>query len=316
MLGSMVTATLLKTTGLVVTATARAGDLTMGGDRSPRVRLVPFDAARDEVGDLLEAGDFDWIVNAIGVTKPHIDEAVPATIRAALETNAVFPYEVAAQAERRGQRVIQIATDGVFSGTDGSYTEDAPHDAVDVYGRTKSLGEAPINTVVHLRCSIVGPELTRGTSLLSWALSHHPGARVTAFTNHRWNGLTTYHFARLCQAIITGAAQPPSPLHVTPRDVVSKAELLGMIFEAFERSDLVIDPTDAPVPVDRSLSTVHQDSLRHLWGAAGYSQPPSIVEMVEELKRWLPAWRACWGIGNPRRRHTRPPPASAGMPDR
>ena len=38
-------------------------------------------------------------------------------------------------------KVIQIATDCVFDGLKGNYTEDDKHNAIDVYGKTKSLGE-------------------------------------------------------------------------------------------------------------------------------------------------------------------------------
>ena len=40
----------------------------------------------------------------------------------------------------------------------GVYVETDLHDALDVYGKTKSLGECQEPNVYHLRCSIIGPE--------------------------------------------------------------------------------------------------------------------------------------------------------------
>jgi dTDP-4-dehydrorhamnose reductase len=38
-------------------------------------------------------------------------------------------------------KIFQIATDCVFSGSKGNYNEKNLHDAFDVYGKSKSLGE-------------------------------------------------------------------------------------------------------------------------------------------------------------------------------
>jgi len=43
-----------------------------------------------------------------------------------------------------GARLIQISSDGVFSGMRGGYTEDDPPDAADVYGLSKLLGEVRV----------------------------------------------------------------------------------------------------------------------------------------------------------------------------
>ena len=66
--------------------------------------------------------------------------------------------------------MLHITTDCVFSGQGGKYNEDAKHDEMDVYGRTKSLGE-PENCSV-LRTSIIGEEFNRKSRcLLEWVKS-------------------------------------------------------------------------------------------------------------------------------------------------
>jgi dTDP-4-dehydrorhamnose reductase len=242
-----------------------------------------FDATADQLGPLLDSEPYEWIVNAIGVIKPRIDEKVPASVENAIAVNALFPARLAAESAARGQRVVQIATDCVFSGTRGSYDESAPHDPLDVYGKTKSLGETPAGNVIHLRCSIVGPERsTLPSSLLGWILSAPPGGELSGYTDHFWNGVTTLHFAKLCAAVINGATVPRVH-HVVPGDTVSKADLLQLVLSAFGRDDVKVRPGPGPTSVDRTLSTQHPDINQSLWIAAGYETPPTIQEMVREL---------------------------------
>ena len=237
-----------------------------------------FDARRDDPAALLVG--VDCAVNAIGILRSRIDEVGR---EAAFEVNAAFPYRLAEAARAGGTRIIHITTDAVFAGTVGApYDERAPHDATDAYGRSKSEGEVDAPHVVNLRCSIVGPEPPPGRSLLAWLLGQPRGARVDGYANHRWNGLTTLHLARLIRAATEGLALP-NVLHVVPADAVTKAELLALLAQAFGRDDLEIVPVDAPRAIDLRLATVHPEALAALWRAAGYAEPPTIADMVGEL---------------------------------
>ena len=274
MLGSMVARVLAQNPELDVRGTSRAPTSS---------DLLDFDASRDAVEQLVSTDEFEWIVNAVGVIRRRIDDSDPASVARAIEVNSAFPHRLAA-ALRPHQRVIQIATDGVFSGLSGPYDERAVHDAGDVYARTKSLGETVTPRFLHLRCSVIGPERDRPASLLGWVLSQPSGARITGYTNHRWNGVTTWHFARLCEAVIAGeAGDLPSPLHVVPGDAVTKAELLELSLAAFGRSDVTLTREPAGTAVDRRLSTTHPEANRRLWAATGYPQPPEIGRMIDEL---------------------------------
>jgi len=182
-----------------------------------------------------------------------------------------------------GARVIQIATDCVYSGAKGRYAEKDAHDPTDVYGKTKSLGEVRTPEFLHLRCSIIGPEPRSHRSLLGWFLSQKPGAAVPGYLNHRWNGLTTLHFAALCRGVIR--ANPPlSGLrHVVPADDVTKRDLLELFRSSFHRPDIVVVPREAAAVIDRTLVTEDAEANAALWRAAGYASPPTVAGMVEEL---------------------------------
>lgn len=206
------------------------------------------------------------MINCIGLIKPYCDD-----VEAAVRINALFPHSLP-------PGTIQIATDCVYDGQDGNYVETDPHNATDVYGKTKSLGEA--SHLNNLRCSIIGPELKGHTSLHDWLLAQN--TEVRGFTNHYWNGITTYHFAKICEGIIRENIELPSLQHIVPADNVNKAQLLQIIANAYGKN-IKINRVEADEFCDRTLSTSNPKLNLRLWQAAGYSKPPTIKEMVEEL---------------------------------
>lgn len=207
----------------------------------------------------------DWIINCIGLIKPYCED-----VERAVKVNALFPHSLP-------PTTLQIATDCVYSGKKGKYAESDRHDATDVYGKTKSLGEA--SHIKNLRCSIIGPELKNHASLLDWFLEQK---EANGFTNHLWNGITTYHFAKIVEGIIREGIELPKLQHIVPADVVTKAELLKIIARAYKKKIKVTD-IEAGEAIDRTLDTHNKAKNRELWKAAGYAKPLTIEEMIKEL---------------------------------
>lgn len=288
MLGSMMVDVLDRMPGLQISATYRRQSNIAMRKLYPNVNWVEFEA--DSSFEVLTHAvpKPNWIVNAIGITKPCIDERSPASCENALFVNCVFPFRLCRFAIDQGARILQIATDCVYSGRTGRYFESSIQDAHDIYGRSKGLGEAPSAFCSVLRSSIIGPEWKSFVFLFEW-LRRQPGnAAVTGFWNHSWNGITTLHFARLCAAIIEQNITLPPLLHVIPGDDISKLELLRLIARFCGRGDIIIRSGAAAVAVNRTLRTEHLEINTILWAAAGYSAPPSIGRMVEELARYNP----------------------------
>ncbi len=283
MLGAMMVEVLGRKPGLAVVATVRSrAALHRFQQIYPAVESRWFDAERGQnLSSALEG--VSWVINCIGVIKPHIHEGNAREIERAIRVNSLFPHRLAQAADAAGCQVLQIATDCVFSGSKGQYLEQDVHDAGDVYGKTKSLGEVFSGHVHHLRASIIGPEPSHHLSLLDWFLSQPESVRLKGYTNHRWNGVTTLHFARLCLGIMRGAAPRMRLRHVVPSGTVSKAELLRAVAESYQRQNLNIEFTEAETPCDRTLATSDPDGNEALWQAAGYRQPPSVPEMIAEL---------------------------------
>ena len=288
MLGSMVLDYLLTTGDVSVSGTARSADLLRAMEQhAPGAAWTLLDVdscTPSSLVDLLQ--HHDWAINAIGVIKPYIRDDNASEVERAIRINALFPHALAYAAQETTCRVIQIATDCVFSGAKGNYGESAPHDALDAYGKTKSLGEVRSPYVFHLRCSIVGPEPKAHVSLLDWFLRQPAQSQVNGYRNHSWNGISTLHFARLCYGIMTAGADLQPLRHVIPADVVSKAQLLEEFARAYGRADVTIVPTDAKARVDRTLATEDAEANARLWKAAGYVSPPSVQQMVTELASW------------------------------
>ncbi len=287
MLGSMVTDVLSRNNNLNIIATVRSSDFQdLGRNKIPSAdwRIFNVDSHAETEHNLFELGEAAWVINAIGLTKPYTHDDNPEEIERALIVNSMFPYLLARVFQRCGGRVIQIATDCVFAGQRDHYIEDDNHDPLDVYGKTKSLGEAPIPNIHHLRASIIGPEPKTFIFLLEWFRRQQQGTNLNGFTNHKWNGITTLQFARICQGIISDNISLPQLQHLVPNDEVSKYELLGYLSTAYSRSDITIASTEAPSAINRTLSTKNHALNRKLWDLAGYGQePPNISEMIKEI---------------------------------
>jgi len=289
MLGSMVVDVVADDGRMQVVGTVRTSSLAATcRDRLPQVEWREYDVAGDGRSLAAALDGADWVINAIGLTKPYVDDNDPAQVERAIRVNAAFPFALAKAADAIGAQVVQIATDCVYSGTVGAYVESSAHDPLDVYGKTKSLGEASLPNMHLLRCSIIGPEPKSPTFLLEWLRQQPAGATVTGFVDHLWNGVTTYSFARLCLALVSGGASAPRLQHVVPGGDVTKADLLVMIAKAYERGDINVVPAKAPYPADRTLRTERAATNAMLWAAAGYTAAPSVAEMVAETAKHTP----------------------------
>jgi len=285
MLGSMVADSLSRNKSLNVSATVRTQDLAQKcRQRLPGVQWVLFDGSSIDTEKQLEVlRGFDWAVNAIGITKPLIHDDNPAEVERAVLINSLLPHRLARQAQILGTRVIQIATDCVYSGSKGGYVETDAHDALDAYGKTKSLGEVCSPQVYHLRCSIIGPEPKEHKFLLDWFVRQARNASVNGFTNHRWNGVTTLHFGRLCEGIITRDIALPHLQHVIPGGEVTKCEMLQEFAKSFQREDVTIKAVQADKIIDRTLKTANAKLNSELWAASGYPTPPTVPQMIAEM---------------------------------
>jgi len=198
-----------------------------------------------------------YIINCVGITANRIDVGKSESIARAVEINSLFPHRLAAFAAERKIRVMQISTDGVFSGQAKRYTESSACDCQDLYGKTKCLGEVSADNFLNIRCSIIGPSPLEKGGLWEWFLSQPEGARISGYANHRWHGVTTLQFAELMARIIKedcfAVLREESPVfHFAPNRPVTKYQLLQIFKKQFKRK-VTIKPVQHPEPVARIL---------------------------------------------------------------
>jgi dTDP-4-dehydrorhamnose reductase len=206
------------------------------------VAAEEFDTVVEAVGQTRP----DAIVNCIGIVK-QLDEA-KAPLRA-ISINSLFPHRLSRLAEAAGARLVHVSTDCVFSGARGGYSEDDLPDPIDLYGRSKLLGEVVDAQALTLRTSMIGRELQGSHGLLEWFLSQE-GGRVRGFRRAIFSGWTTNALARVILELVERHSSLTGLWHVAA-EPINKFELLELLRDAFAL-DVEIEPDDEVV-LDRSL---------------------------------------------------------------
>jgi dTDP-4-dehydrorhamnose reductase len=223
----------------------------------------------DALEGVIRTHRFDAVINCIGVIKQRDDSKVSIP---SITINSLMPHRLAATVAEWGGRVVHFSTDCVFSGRRGNYSEDDESDAVDLYGKSKYLGEVATNNALTLRTSIIGRELHHHHSLLDWFLSQR-GRSIYGFQRHYWSGVTTNHLAELVTDIL-GRHPDLHGLYQVSSGRIDKHSLLQRFKTAFDY-DIHILPSDEHF-LDRSLTG---DKLRERIGYV----PPTWDQMLAGL---------------------------------
>jgi dTDP-4-dehydrorhamnose reductase len=233
--------------------------------------LGGLDAARAESAQAL-IGEVrpDLVINAAGIVKQR--EQAKAAIPS-ITVNSLWPHLLSEACAAHGARLVHVSTDCVFSGARGRYVEaDAP-DAVDLYGRSKLLGEVTDQDhVVTLRTSIIGWQLGAPTGLVAWFAAHR-NEHLKGFTRAVFSGLTTRALTEAIRDTIIPDMTLSGLWHVSA-DPIDKHTLLTRL-AGYLGWDVGIAPVDEPV-IDRSLDSTR---FRERTGWI----PPSWDEMLGEL---------------------------------
>lgn len=220
----------------------------------------------------------DVVVNCVGVIKQRPD------VRNAAQTvalNALLPHQLAEVCVQTASRLIHVSTDCVFSGRRGGYAESDLPDPVDLYGRSKWLGEVTAAPALTLRTSIVGHELTTNRSLVDWFLAQR--GTVRGYTRAIYSGVTTVEFARLLRTVVIPNPELTGLYHVAA-EPITKYDLLRLVAEVYQWPGELV--TDDEFVCDRSMRA---DLLA---AVTGY-RPPHWPEMI----RAMHAARTRWSSG-------------------
>lgn len=271
MLGHKLFMHLTKCEGLRVYGTARSreGCTKMLSSYPDQNVFFGIDAhCSDSISSLIASIKPDWVINCIGIIKQsslgnnHVEN---------IYINALFPHKLAQICEDNRIRLLHISTDCVFSGKVGSYTENDISDAVDLYGRCKSLGEVSYPHCLTLRTSIIGHELCSRLGLIEWFLAQHDA--IYGYTRHIFSGLPTIVLAQVIDVFILPQSNL-SGIYNLSSQPISKYDLLKLVAQQYGK-DIDIIPY-ADTICDRSLDSTRLRSL------LSYSLP-SWPEMIEQM---------------------------------
>jgi dTDP-4-dehydrorhamnose reductase len=189
----------------------------------------------------------DIVINCIGVIKQRPESY--DSLRS-ISINSLLPHQLERLCKVFSSRLIHFSTDCIFSGNKGMYKEFDVPDAMDIYGRSKLLGEVSTESSITLRTSIIGHEVGRSDSLIEWFLRQQ--GSVNGFRKAKFSGLPTIEIARLIKNHVL-----PNPglygVYNVSSDPIDKFNLLQIVAKVYEK-DIKIIPSDDLV-IDRSLDS-------------------------------------------------------------
>ena len=225
----------------------------------------------DAVGEAIARTRPDVVINCIGVIKQLAASQDPVV---SLTINSLLPHRLQRLCRSHGARLVHFSTDCVFNGRKGMYTEADPSDALDLYGRTKFLGETAGAGALTLRSSIIGRELstTQRPGRVVPVAARAGGSRaILAPSTPGFTTMAMAPYPPLCPRRSSGTS---TGMCQVSSDPINKYDLLLLIRDAYGL-DVDVVPDDQ-VRIDRSL-----DSSR--FRARTAFVPPSWHAMVRDM---------------------------------
>jgi dTDP-4-dehydrorhamnose reductase len=213
----------------------------------------------------------DMVINCVGLVKQLAEADDPLF---ALPINSLLPHRLGRLCELARARLVHFSTDCVFSGKKGGYVENDVPDAMDLYGRSKLLGEVDYPHAITLRTSLIGHELNGARSLVNWFLAQE--GIVRGFTKAIFSGLPTVEIARVIEEYVLPHPELRGVYHLSANPI-SKHDLLSMVKDVYGKQIEII-PDDSLV-IDRSL-----DSSRFCHTTGFASKPwPDLVKAMHDF---------------------------------
>lgn len=237
------------------------------------VEVVPVDRRTVDIGDWHEVIEFlrahqdaDVVFNCAGVLNTSRD-----TI-AMVRTNALGPHVLAAATAAYAIDLVLVSTDCVFSGSGQrfpshaertvDYTVNSRADPVDLYGRTKLVGEVEAPHVTVVRTSFVGSD----HGLWRWVVEQiEHGAEFEGWTKAMWSGSTVWAVADALVRMVDDTpgshgwamrTPPRGIIHLATKKAISKYEAIDLI-GAFIGVELRLR-RNTTVVLDRTLHPTHE----------------------------------------------------------
>lgn len=236
--------------------------------RGEKVVLDVFEI--EKLKDLITAGNFDVIINCIGI----LNEYAEKNKGKAVFLNSYLPHFLVDVTKNMKTKIIQMSTDCVFSGKKGQYKEYDFRDSVTFYGRSKALGEIDNDKDLTFRNSIIGPDINRkGIGLFNWFMKQE--GPIRGFTKVMWTGVTTLTLAKAMEVAIE--QNLAGIYNLVNNESISKYDLLKLFNKYFRNNQVKISEFDGFIS-DKSLVRTRTDFNFEV---------PSYEQMVKEMYEWV-----------------------------
>lgn len=221
------------------------------------------------IEDMIKSFRPHVVINAIGAIKQKINII---NIENSIYLNSLFPHKLSRLITKYKFRLILLSTDCVFSGDDGGYNENHKTDAVDLYGRTKILGEVSSENILVIRKSTIGLEISGQHGLVEWFIKQD--GQINGYNRAIYSGLISSEFARFIKNIILDHKKLNGIYHLSS-EPISKYNLLKGLKERLNLKNVFINEDNIFV-CNRSLN------MKKLKKVTGYTAP-SWDKMLDEL---------------------------------
>ena len=210
----------------------------------------------------------NYIINCIGIVKQL---KISDDIKISTKINILFPLYLQEFSLKYNFKLIHFSTDCVFKGTRGNYSEKDITDAIDIYGRTKFLGEVNKKNSITLRVSIIGHELKSTQGLVDWFLSQKKC--IQGYSSVIFSGLPTIILSEIIESIIINNPKLFGIYHISSKPI-SKYELLRLIGQIYDKNIYI--KKSNKIKIDRSLNSTKIKRLLNL-------RLPSWDKMIKKM---------------------------------
>ena len=211
------------------------------------------------------------VINCVGLIKQLASADDPLQ---AIPINALLPHQLARICAVAGARLIHMSTDCVFSGAKGGYVESDNSDALDLYGKSKFLGEVDYANAITLRTSIIGHELNSQRALVNWFLKQNN--ECNGYTKAIFSGFPTVVLAQIIRDFVIPKPELTGVYHVAAKPI-SKFDLISLIAEVYGKKINII-PNDDLI-IDRSLNASRFTQV------TGY-EAPSWLDLIKQMHHY------------------------------
>ena len=224
----------------------------------------------DKFKDMILQGEYDVIINCIGI----LNQAADQNRSAALYLNSYLPHLIADTIKDKKTKLIHMSTDCVFAGNTGPYYENSFRDGISFYDRTKALGEVEDDKNLTFRNSIIGPDMNEnGIGLFNWFMKQT--GTIHGFAGALWTGVTTLTLAKAMEKAME--ENLCGLYNLVNNASISKYDLLVLFNKYFRNNSLTILKNDN-LKLDKSLRNTRKDFSFIV---------PSYEQMIIEMKEWV-----------------------------